>query len=78
MRVLHEKVALKEIGKIRPLFFPLILNTVVPRGAMTNILHEERKSTLLRRKNSYCWCDINQSLRHPAIFYYKIIHLLFV
>lgn len=54
MRVLHEKVALKETGKVRPLFFPLTLNTVVPRGAMTNILHEERKSTLLRRKNSYC------------------------
>lgn len=50
MRVLHEKVALKEIGKIGPLFSPLTFNTVVPRGIMTNILHEERKSTFLRRK----------------------------
>ena len=51
MRVLHEKVALKEIGKIGPLFFPLTLNTVVPRATMTNILHEEIKSTFLRKKN---------------------------
>ena len=51
MRALHEKVALKEIGKIGPLFFLLTLNTVVPRGTMTNILYEEIKSTFLRKKN---------------------------
>ena len=51
MRALHEKVALKEIGKIGPLFFLLTLNTVVPSGTMTNILYEEIKSTFLRKKN---------------------------